>query len=294
MQGLVRQAVGTVPPEESRWEQLHYPETELLPTVVSRLSSEELSPKAKGLKRYTWLRYQLAQKEADKLSEQFPQTLLLTDDLNLAENVYPEPTGRVLTGLDFLVRPGRRAEVESRLTALGWGKPTWPDNGETSYWTGPESLLLRLHTHWMAHGPLPEEEWFEAGALSPPHQLCRTCWQGPLHLWLVDAHHLKSELPENFQFLGSRLNKLSRQQVGKSLDLPEVLPVNLAQWALHTTLRRPGFASKLLQELALQLVTQEKPGLPHQWLNALCTRWSLTSYTQIPKATWRRLRGDFR
>lgn len=305
----MRQAVGSEPAEELDWPALHRPETDLLPTVVNRLDPSQISDRAKGLKRYTWLRYQLALKEARKVASLNPDGLLLVDGLHLASSFYEHPSARALFGIDFLVWESTEGKIAATLRDLGWRKPDYPDGFGFSEWQGPESLRLRFHTHWLNHHQAPLEDIFERSelrdglrTLAAIDQFCRTCWQAPSHLWLVDAHAMLKKKPGLFRSVPEELvgaavrwNALSLATVGVPMSsgvrrLGSWTPV---QWTLSRLHRRGDIYSTLLEELAMQLLSQGKAGWPHHWVEALCRRWALSSPLQLPAAFWSRWRGDF-
>jgi hypothetical protein len=303
---LVCQAVGAEPAHESNWEALQAPETDLLPSVLARIDSSATSSRAKGLKRYTWLRYQLALSEARNVASLAPEELVLMDDLHLSTNVYSHPSARVLYGIDFLVRPQVYSNLEEQLPDLGWSKPSWPDGPDYQEWRGPDELRLRFHSSWLEHdrrdiGPIfqrARDGAHDLLALAHEDQLVRTCWRGHSHLWLVDAWNLRARLdemslPRELASLGRRWNRLCCQTTGRSLELTwQGESKNLAQLLLGRCHRRGHPYTDLVEQLAMELVTTNQAGWPGQWMRRLCERWALESSAQVPLAFWHRWRGD--
>lgn len=308
MSSLLRQALGLEAASEAGWEQLERPYSELLPSIAEVMDPSTLSARAKGLKKYTWLRYQLALTEAQKVLAMAPHHLLLADDLHLAGLCYPSPSARVLTGIDFLLHPAVTPALNSQLCELGWRKPDWADPPGESHWMGKESILLRLHTEWLHYWRAPWDFVFEQSVehhgfrgLSPAYQLCRSCRQGPSHLWPLDAHYLLRKFPECAHHLPRPLQVLARawnrgyqREVGASLGLPERGSRTLAEWVLQASSEGSDPYTRMLQEMALELAANGESGGPMQWLHAVCRRWGLGSVAEIPWALWKRLRGDFR
>ena len=304
LKGLLRQAVGQEPPGEEDWEELRLPESELLPSIASLIPGDAISAKARGLKKYTWLRYQLSLSEARKVYELAPESLLLMDDLNLVLGCYPGPSYRVITGIDFLLKPGFSLHG---LEALGWQKPSWSDPPGMACWLGKDALMLRLHERWLENWCSPWDFVFQESvsrdgmtSMAPSHQLCRVFQQGKPHLQILDAHYLLthspdavSNLPRPFQVLCRRWNERFKEVVGVSPGLTSAPPATLAEGLLTFTDGHTDMYRKMIGELALELASYGEAGWPNEWIRALCRRWNLAGPRQIPWALWRRLRGDF-
>ena len=306
LRGLIRQAVGQEPPAEQAWEDLGPPESELLPSIASLIPRDRISAKARGLKKYTWLRYQLCVSEARKIYESAPESLLLIDDLNLILSCYPGPSYRAITGIDFLVRPDSLIDWNSKLTALGWQKPPWGDPVGTACWVGKESLMLRLHERWLEHWCGSWDFVFRESvirdgmaSMADSHQLCRVFLQGQPHLQFLDAHYLLAKsldfalaLPRPFDMLCGRWSQRFEQATGVSTGLCWRSPATLAEWALKCTDGHLDLYRRMIGELALELSSCGEAGWPGQWTQAVCRRWSLSSPREIPRELWQRLRGD--
>lgn len=308
LQALTRQALGVDPALEDEWELLQSPETDLLPSVAARL--EQASPRARGLRRYTWLRYQTLLSQARGIASLSPQDLLLADDLHLASSFYSHPSDRVLHGIDFVAPLGWDGEHKESLRTLGWQKPAWPDGPDRSEWVRADGTRLRFHWEWFQGSGVtlePLRQRASVGdhgltALSAPDQFQRSCLQAPGHLWMLDAAAMLARDPRLCELkstplacLAWRWNKLCRSWAGYDLGLrhPSRRGWTPAQWALALCHRRSDPYSALLGELALQLVCRGQFGWPGQWLRVLRQRWSLRSSLDIPGAYLRRRRGDF-
>lgn len=308
MSSLLRQALGLEFATEAGWEQMERPYSELLPSIAEVMEPSVLSARAKGLKKYTWLRYQLALTEAQNVYALAPDRLLLADDLHLVRLCYPSPSARVITGIDFLLHPEGVPGLNAQLAELGWRKPEWADPPGERHWMGKESILLRLHSEWLHYWRAPWDFVFEQSlehdglrGLSPEHQLCRTCRQGPSHLWPLDAHYLLRKFPEcahhlpaPLQVLNKAWNRGYQTEVGAALGLPERACRTFAEWVLQVTSEHRNPYTLMPQEMALELAADGEAGWPTQWLRAVCRRWGLQSAAEIPWAFWKRLRGDFR
>ena len=304
---LLRQATGVEPVEVTDWETIPKPDSDLLPTLADRLPAALASPRLQGLKRYTWARYQLLQAAAREVFALAPESLLLLDDLYLAGRFFPKPSSRVLHGIDFLVRTDDLQAVSQSLEDSGWRKPPW---GETRFWTewrNSEDLRLRLHKSWLEFADSCPDRIFEEAetwqgfrVLNPGRQLCRCGWQGADHLWLLDVDTLSRlesiAVPREFEPLIAAWNQASQKMLGHhlALELPASARWTPAQWALVKSHRGRHFLAKLVEQLAMELVSRQMFGWPGQWSQALCRRWSLANGWQIPGAAWSRWKGDWR
>lgn len=310
MNHLICQAVGASKAEENGWEALHHPETDLLPAIAARLGDGLGSPKAQGLKRYTWIRHRLLLEHAQRVASLDHEALLLCDDLNLGGSFYPHPSARVIQGIDFIANTDWDLRHAESLRRLGWEKPKWADRAGQSEWYLPDATRLRFHHTWLGHDPTPLVTFFEkatvnqAGlsALSAPHQLYRTCRQGPEHLWMVDAAAMLESQPDLREFvpgcfgcLAWRWNQLFGQTTGTELGLafPPRSDWNIAQWLLALSHRRTHAYGKFFEELSIELLNRGKSGRLAEWLDLVRNRWSLDRNREIPHAFLRRLRGDF-
>ena len=306
-QRLLRQATGVEPVDTLGWEAIPKPESDLLPTLADQLPATLVSPRIQGLRRYTWARYQLLQAKAREVFALAPESLLLLDDLYLAGRFYPNPSSRVLHGIDFLGRTEDLQSVSRYLEDSGWRQPPWGESRFWKEWRNSDDLRLRLHTSWLEFGdPCADlvfeeaETWQGFRVLNPGRQLCRCGWQGVDHLWLLDvetlSRHESTTVPGEFEPLIAAWNKASLKVLGHRLSYAPRASTRWtpAQWALVKSHRGRHFMTKMVEELAMELVSRRLFGWPGQWTQALCRRWSLDNGWQIPGAAWSRWKGDWR
>ena len=304
---LLRPAAGVEPVDITGWEDVPKPGSDLLPTLAHQIPAAQTSPKVQGLRRYSWLRYQLLQAAAREVFKQAPQSLLLLDDLYLAGRFYPHPSSRVLHGIDFLVREEALKTVSNRLAELGWRKPSWGDSSFWTEWRNAEDVRLRLHTSWLNYAAPRADHVFEKAqtwqgfqVLDPGRQLCRCGWQGADHLWLLDidtlSRHERITIPDEFAPLLTAWSQTSLKILGRTpnFEAPTAARWTPARWALRVSHRGRHFFTQMVEQLAMELVSDKLYGWPWQWSEAICRRWSLSTGWQIPGAAWSRLKGDWR
>ncbi|MCA9776932.1 MAG: hypothetical protein KC800_09460 [Candidatus Eremiobacteraeota bacterium] len=235
-------ALGLEPSDISDWTPVSPVEGLVVPTIAWRLG-EAAPPSLKGLRRYTWTRYQVLYRKAQELQRIFNLPAFLADDLNLAGRGYPDPSARSMEGLDFYLREKDLEKAEKRLREYGWNRPSWePVVGsvELRKEEDPELRLRLWHSLYPGLHYQPELPWSDRSEelihLPLGEQFWRTCWIKREPLWLIDSWFLLERgAGRDPSFLSPYLKgweRTARRQVGSAYRFPAAAREDWSFWDL--------------------------------------------------------------